>query len=122
MGAQRTTTRLAQILLAMMLTGGGANLVMARNPATAGGQSHPVGSSQPDHDSALQARTRGDIMSLEDIIKRLGVRPTDRLVDVVIDQRQGIWIYTITYLTKVGRYRILTVNASNGQLLQDETK
>lgn len=81
-----------------------------------------VGVSRPDHDSALDARARGEILPLEDILKRLGSAPDERLVDVVLEHRDAHWIYDITRLTPAGRYRILTVDASNGRLIQDQTK
>lgn len=80
------------------------------------------GATRPDHDSALDARARGEIMPLEEILKKLGGATDERLVDVVLERRGEHWIYDITRLTPAGRYRILTVDASNGRLIQDQTK
>lgn len=94
-------------------TGGGGNRTVSEPEA---------GVTRPDHDSALDARARGEILPLEDILKRLGSTPDERLVDVVLEHRGAVWIYDITRLTSVGRYRILTVDASNGRLIEDQTK
>lgn len=97
------------------------------NPHTGSGGTRYLTPSQdgqprPDHDSALDARARGEIMPLEDILKRIGSTTDERLVDVVLEHRGQHWIYDITRLTSAGRYRILTVDASNGRLIEDQTK
>ncbi len=75
-----------------------------------------------DHDDALGARERGEIKSLDEILQLLKPRKNDRLVDVVLDRRDGRYIYEVTWLTKVGRYRIFTIDAKDGIILKDETK
>ena len=79
-------------------------------------------SSLSDHDDALAARARGEIKSLGDILQSGKPRPNDRMVDVVLDHRDDRWIYEVTWLTKVGRYRIVTLDATDGTILKDETK
>jgi uncharacterized membrane protein YkoI len=102
----------------------GTHCAAARSSHGSSGQGYlsPSGIDRPDHDSALQARARGEILPLEEILQKLRIRPEDRLVDVVLDRRDGQWIYAITWLTKSGRYHILTVEAAQGRLLQDQIK
>jgi hypothetical protein len=115
-------------LTVLTLTVGDVEARGARgNPHNGSGGGNSVaapeaGFTRPDHDSALDARARGEIMPLEDILKRLGSTPDERLVDVVLEHRGAHWIYDITRLTPAGRYRILTVDASSGRLIQDQTK
>lgn len=115
---------LALLALAAMTMIASTGVGMARGSHGSSGQVYlaPSGIDRPDHDSALEARARGEILPLEDILKKLSIRPEDRLVDVVLGRRDGQWIYDITWLTKSGRYHILTVEAAHGQLLQDQIK
>ncbi len=127
-GASKRTRYALLALVALTLTVSDVEARGARgNPRNSGGGSRFLapsddGTARPDHDSALDARARGEILPLEEILKKIGSAPDERLVDVVLEHRGTLWIYDITRLTPVGRYRILTVDASNGRLIQDQTK
>jgi hypothetical protein len=110
------------LMVAFGMSGAVQPAASAHPPVSHG---HVVGdavSGNPDHDDALAARSRGEIKSLEEILQSLKPRPNDRMVDVVLDRRDGRWTYNVTWLTKEGRYRIFTVDAKDGIVLKDETK
>ena len=98
----------------------GAALPNHKRPASGGISANA--SDTPDHDDALNARARGEILPLETILQMLTQRKGDRLVDVVLQRPDGRWVYQVTWLTKTGRYRIFSVDAKDGQVLKDETK
>jgi len=112
---------LGKILLALLLCMATQAAVPAR-PAHVGGNVGVPVADTPDHDDALNARARGEIMPLDEILQLLKPRKTDRMVDVVLDRRDERWIYEVTLLTKLGRYRIVTINAKDGVILKDGTK
>jgi uncharacterized membrane protein YkoI len=109
-----------RVLLVLAVVFAAEVAVSARSVRSVGARGAAV--TTQDHDDALSARARGEIQSLEEILQLLKPKPTDRLVDVVLDRRDGRWIYEVTWLTKLGRYHITTVNAKDGVILKDETK
>jgi uncharacterized membrane protein YkoI len=100
-------------------------MLQATVPARSLHLGHDIGVSRADaqdHDDALGARARGEIKSLDEILQTLTPRKSDRMVDVVLERRDGRYIYEVTWLTKTGRYRIFTIDATDGRILKDETK
>ncbi len=114
------SSRLGRVILAFVLIGMSELGVNARSLHAGGSQAER--SEVPDHDDALAARARGEIKSLDDILQLMKPRKSDRMVDVVLTKRDGRFIYEVTLLTKLGRYRICTVDAKDGTILKDETK
>ncbi len=113
--------RFGRLALAITLAIMAATTLPAKT-VRATGNATSNASDQPDHDDALNARARGEIKPLDEILQLLKPRASDRMVDVVLDRRDGRWIYEVTWLTKFGRYRIFTVNAKDGVILKDEIK
>jgi len=116
----RVGHRLSRFILALVILSTGELAVDARTLHAGGSQGEQP--QVPDHDDALAARARGEIKSLDEILQLLKPRKSDRMVDVVLSRRDGRFIYEVTLLTKLGRYRIFTVDATDGAILKDETK
>lgn len=72
-------------------------------------------------DEALRLREQGVIMPLEQLFqKALGRHPGAKLLEVELDEDDGLYVYEVELLTTSGVVREIKLNASNGQLLKDE--
>jgi uncharacterized membrane protein YkoI len=63
---------------------------------------------------------RGEILSLEEILKRNEVRVGGRIIEIEIEQKRGTYVYEIKVLGPDGRYRELKIDARTGVLLREE--
>jgi uncharacterized membrane protein YkoI len=73
------------------------------------------------HDEALQLRQQGEIMPLEQLLTIITTRyPKARLLDVELEEDDGLYIYEVELITREGRVRELELDAREGRILQDE--
>jgi uncharacterized membrane protein YkoI len=86
-------------------------LVCAANPAVAG---------DDDHERARDAVRRGEILSLDEILRRLELRSGEQLLEVEIERDDGLWIYEIELIGADGRVRELEVDARDGRIVEDD--
>jgi uncharacterized membrane protein YkoI len=63
---------------------------------------------------------RGEILPLEEILKRNEARVGGRIIEIEIEQKRGTYVYEIKVLRPNGRYRELKIDARTGVLVGEE--
>ena len=87
-------------------------LLLAATPAT---------SRDLDQDEALQLRRDGLILPLDSLLQQVMQRyPGARLLEVELEEDDGLYLYEIELLTAGGVARELELDARDGRLLKDE--
>lgn len=72
-------------------------------------------------DEALRLRQQGVILPLEQLVqKALGLHAGSKLLEVELEEEDGLYVYEIELLTSEGIVREVKVNAANGEVLEDE--
>lgn len=72
-------------------------------------------------DEALHLREKGLIQPLEQLLQKALERyPGSKLLEVVLEEDDDVYVYEVELLTPSGVVREIKLNASNGQLLKDE--
>ena len=84
---------------------------LAATPAWADGLS-------PDRVRALVER--GEILALEEILKRNEANPGGRIIEIEIEHKRGAYVYEIKVLRPDGRYRELKIDARTGAFVGEE--
>jgi uncharacterized membrane protein YkoI len=72
----------------------------------------------PDRVRALVAR--GEILPLEEILKRNEANAAGRIIEIELETKRGGYVYEIKVLRPDGRYRELKIDARTGALLGRE--
>lgn len=62
----------------------------------------------------------GEILALEEILKRNEGRLGGRIIEIEIEQKRGRYVYEIKVLRADGRYQELKIDARTGALLREE--
>lgn len=74
-----------------------------------------------DQDEALRLREQGVIQPLDRVISNaLGRYPSARLLEVELEEEDGVYVYEIELLTEDGIVRELELDARDGRILKDE--
>jgi len=63
---------------------------------------------------------RGEILTLEEILKRNESSLGGRIIEIEIEQKRGAYVYEIKVLRADGRYRELKIDARTAALLREE--
>ena len=65
---------------------------------------------------------RGEILALEEILKRSEASLGGRIIEIEIEieQKRGAYVYEIKVLRPDGRYRELKIDARTGALMREE--
>ncbi|MGD9670724.1 MAG: PepSY domain-containing protein [Hyphomicrobiaceae bacterium] len=63
---------------------------------------------------------RGEILTLEEILKRNESSLGGRIIEIEIEQKGGTYVYEIKVLRADGRYRELKIDARTATLLREE--
>lgn len=72
-------------------------------------------------DEALQLREGGHIMPLEELFAIISRHyPGARLLEVELEEENGLYIYEIELITRQGVVREIELDARTGRILQDE--
>ncbi|WP_408593792.1 PepSY domain-containing protein [Paracoccus marcusii] len=71
----------------------------------------------PDYETARQAVDRGDMLPLEQILARIEARHPGRIVEVELEEEDGLWLYEIEVLTPEGRLIEIELDARTGAIL-----
>ncbi|MGV3695276.1 MAG: PepSY domain-containing protein [Paracoccus marcusii] len=71
----------------------------------------------PDYETARQAVDRGDMLPLEKILARIEARHPGRIVEVELEDEDGLWLYEIEVLTPEGRLIEIELDARTGAIL-----
>lgn len=71
----------------------------------------------PDYETARQAVDRGDMLPLEQILARIEALHPGRIVEVELEDEDGLWLYEIEVLTPEGRLIEIELDARTGAIL-----
>lgn len=80
-----------------------------------GGHDHRL-----DHDRALEAVQRGEVMPLEQVLAAVRAKVDGVVVRTKLEQEDGVWVYELKVLDREGRMREIYVNAKTGELINKE--
>ncbi|MFA5632632.1 MAG: PepSY domain-containing protein [Porticoccaceae bacterium] len=73
------------------------------------------------HNEVLELRRSGALVPFEQLLKSVEARyPGARVLEVELDEDDGIYLYEIEILTRNSQVRELEIDASNGAILADE--
>ncbi|CAD5109403.1 PepSY domain-containing protein [Zestomonas carbonaria] len=74
-----------------------------------------------DQDEALKLREAGIIQSFDQLLSAAMARyPGARLLEVELEEEDGIYVYEVELLTTSGVVRELELDARDGRILKDE--
>lgn len=71
-----------------------------------------------DHDRALEALRRGDVLSLRTILDRAAEDYPGDLIEAELEQEDGLTLYELKLLTPDGRVLKLEYDARTGDLIK----
>ncbi|WP_428152379.1 PepSY domain-containing protein [Brevundimonas sp.] len=97
------------IALGLVLFAGSAATPVLANPGDDG-----------DHEAALAALQRGEILPLGRILSIVATRVTGDVIDVELERHHGVWRYEVKVLTSTGRVREVKLRAQDGVVLEIE--
>jgi uncharacterized membrane protein YkoI len=63
---------------------------------------------------------RGEILPLEEILKRNETNTRGRIIEVELEQKRGAYVYEIKVLRPDGRYRELKIDARTGLIATEK--
>ena len=75
-----------------------------------------------DHREATRLRESGEILPLEQVLKRNRPPPGSRILDVQLERRRGRYVYDIETLERGGRVDRQQYDATTGQRLRSRRK
>lgn len=90
--------------------------------ALAAGISVQIKADDIDRDEIMYLVGQGKILSLETILSQYPVNQYGKLLDLEVEKKHGRVRYELEFLHKDGRVIELKIDASNGQILEQEIK
>lgn len=78
---------------------------------------HAIGG---DHQESRRLMQQGEILPLQQILDRIGEERTGRVLEVELEQEDGVFIYDIELLGEDGRVWEYEVDAASGDILKRE--
>jgi len=73
-----------------------------------------------DYEEALRLRERREILPLEELLRRAGLEPDTRILEIEREFAHGRRVYEIEYLSRGGRVREVLIDADSGAILMEE--
>jgi uncharacterized membrane protein YkoI len=70
------------------------------------------------HDRARRASEGGQILTMTEILARIGTQAPGRVLDTELEDEDGGWIYEIKLLDPQGRLYELEIDAHDGRILR----
>ena len=83
---------------------------------------HPaiLAAQSSDHEVARRAVGRGDMMPLEQILASIEAQYPGRILEVELEDEDGLWLYEIEILTPAGRVLEIELDPRTGAILSLE--
>jgi uncharacterized membrane protein YkoI len=79
-----------------------------------------IGYGDDDHEEAYRLRERREILSLEELLRRLDLGADTRILEIESEFEHGRHVYEIEYLNPDGRVREVLIDAGSGEILSEE--
>jgi uncharacterized membrane protein YkoI len=92
-------------------------LVIAVAFAAAAGPVQADDDDRREREEATDARRRGEILPLAEILELVRERTGSRIVEVEYERDDGVPAYEIYFIDEKGRRREITVDARDGQII-----
>ena len=73
-----------------------------------------------DHEGAYRLREEGQLLPLEELLRRAGLGDEVRILEVEREVEHGRQVYDIEYVDRGGRIRELHIDAGTGKVLREE--
>jgi uncharacterized membrane protein YkoI len=73
-----------------------------------------------DHDVAKRALEQGRVLPLADIIAKIGPQVPGKVIEVELDDDDGMLLYDLKVLSPQGRLQEIEVDAATGKILKIE--
>jgi uncharacterized membrane protein YkoI len=78
-----------------------------------------AGAHGSDYEEAFRLRERREILPLEELIRRAGLNPDARILEIESEFEHGRRVYEIEYLDPRGRIREVLIDAGSGEVLTE---
>ena len=75
-----------------------------------------------DHGRAYELRRQGDILPLEEIIRRAHRDPDERIIEVELEEKHGQLLYELEFLGPGGVVHERYYDAKTGELVKEKRK
>jgi uncharacterized membrane protein YkoI len=73
-----------------------------------------------EHDAVRAITQRGDILSLDQILRNVRRQHPGRILETELEQKHGRYVYEVELVDDQGRVRELRFDASTGEVLKEE--
>lgn len=73
-----------------------------------------------DQDCARVLVTQGKILPLSEILKMTEKEITGEIVEIELENEEGLWVYEISTIDAEGRLIEMEIDAASGRLLEQE--
>lgn len=73
-----------------------------------------------DHDRVFRWRQEGRVLPLEGILERFDPQRRLRIIEIELEEEEGLPVYEIQYLDTSGRIHEIDIDARTGEPVKDE--
>lgn len=84
------------------------------------GYAHGRDRDDDDHDRAWEARARGEVLPLRQILSLTAARVPGRVAEVELENEGGVWTYEIRVISPRGRLIDVHLDARTGKVMKIE--
>ncbi len=79
----------------------------------------PAGADEDEQDRVLRWRQAGQVLPLETILERFDPERGVQIIEIELEEEEGLPVYEIKYLDRRGRIRKTEIDARTGVPLKD---
>lgn len=83
---------------------------------------YPVAAGDDDHRDAMRLRRSGEILPLQEVLKRSKRRGGERVLDVELERKRNGYVYEVESLDKKGRVRKDYYDAKTGKRVRSRRR
>lgn len=111
---------LKAIIFSCMAIAGTALLLVSSYTGASSNEQDREDHAISEHDEVRSIKQRGDILSLEEILRRAGQQHTGRVLETELEQENGRYLYEVELVDESGEVWEMKLDAQTGELLQEE--